>query len=128
MKDKNVIFSLCLVLTVLAILISRIQHEPHRNEIFNRHPKSISYSGKALCEMKCFHIDNKDIELVIKKGIINFSRSDRNHKPCPGLLLQGLIPGNRTLEVSFLQCNDQTTLLSCIVKRSAIKCPCVENE
>jgi hypothetical protein len=124
MKDKNVIFSLCLVLTVLAILVSRIQHEPQKAELFNRHPKNIFYSKRALCEMKCFHIENKDIELVMKKGIINFSHSDLKFKPCPELLVQGLIPGSQTLQIHFMQCNDKTTVLSCQVKRSPIICSC----
>lgn len=124
MKDKNVIFSLCLVLTVFAILVSRIQHEPKKSEIFNRHPKNIFYTNKALCSMKCFHVDNKEIELIMKKGIINYRGSEINYKPCPELLLQGVISGNRTLQVLFIQCNDSTTILNCEVKRSSFHCPC----
>jgi hypothetical protein len=127
MKEKNVIFSLCLVLTVLAIVVSRIKHEPKRTELFNRNPVIILYAAEAICQKKCYGIQDKDIELVIHKGIINFSQSDRYKKPCPSILLQGSISRDRTLQVNFLQCNDKTTVLSCYIKRSAIECPCSEN-
>ena len=127
MKEKNVIFSLCLVLAVLAIVVSRIQHEPRKTELFNRKPGLVIYSDEATCQKKCYGLKDLDIESVIDKGIINFSQSDRNHKPCPRILLQGLISGEKTLQVNFMQCRDTTTILSCIVKRDTIHCPCGVN-
>jgi hypothetical protein len=127
MKEKNVIFSLCLVLTVLAIVVSRIQHEPRKTELFDRNPAMIVYAAQAICQKQCYGLQDKDIERVINKGIINFSRSDRYHKPCPRILLQGLISGGRTLQVNFMQCSDQTTVLSCILKRSTTDCSCYES-
>src|SRR6476661_5492000 len=111
MKEKNVIFSLCLVLTVLAIVVSRIQHEPRRTEIFNRNTGIILYAAEAICQKQCYGLQDKDIETVIHNGIINFSLSERNHKPCPKIVLQGLIAGGRTLQVIFMQCNEKTSVL-----------------
>jgi hypothetical protein len=48
--------------------------------------------------MKCFHIDNKEIELIMKKGIINYRGSEINYKPCPELLLQGVISGKTNVK------------------------------
>src|SRR6476469_2026282 len=124
MKEKNVIFSLCLVLTVFAIVVSRIQHEPRRAELFNRNPGIILYAAEAICQKQCFGLQDRDIETVIHKGIINFNRSERNHKPCPKIVLQGLISGGRTLQVSFMQCSEKTSVLSCYVKRSDKDCTC----
>jgi hypothetical protein len=124
MKEKNVIFSLCLVLAVLAIVVSRIQHEPHKTELFNRKPGLVVYSNEATCQKKCYGLEDQDIDRVINKGIINFSLSDRNNKPCPRILLQGLISGEKTLQVNLTQCSDTTTILSCIVKRDTAHCPC----
>jgi hypothetical protein len=128
MKEKNVIFSLCLVLTVLAIVVSRIQHEPRKTELFNRKPGIIVYTAEAICQKQCYGVQEKDIERVITKGIINFSRSDRNHRPCPKIVLQGLISGGQTLQVSFMQCSEKTSVLSCYVKRLVKDCPCTEND
>jgi len=89
MKSKNVIFSLCLVLVILSLMVSRIQHEPKVVEAFDRHPSTIFYTSQALCRMNCLHISKESIEEIMQKGIINVSQSDRSTMPGPVLALQG---------------------------------------
>lgn len=124
MKPKNVIFSLCLILVILALVVSRIQHEPKVKEAFDRHPLSIFYTPDALCHMDCLHISKENIEEIMQKGIINFSQSDRGARPCPVLVLQGQTSDGKKLKVIFSQCKSTTNVLACYDPGHYIDCNC----
>jgi hypothetical protein len=124
MKGKNVIFSLCLILAVLAIMVSRIQHEPRAREAFNRHPSQLYYTKHALCRMDCREISKEDINEIMQKGIINFSKSDRNDKPCPTYALQGETNDGEKLRVIFAQCNEETKVVTCYNLDEDFECHC----
>ena len=124
MKGKNVIFSLCLILTVLALVVSRIQHEPQMKEAFDRHPSKLYYTRHALCRMDCRRISKKDISEIMQKGIINFSRSDRNDRPCPTYALQGETSGGEKLRVIFAQCDEETKVVTCYNLEEDFECHC----
>lgn len=123
MQPKNVIFTLALVLIVLAIVVSRIQHEPRRKEIFYRDTNNIVYTTTAVCQMKCFDIREKDVEQIISKGIINFSRSNRQQS-CPTFTLQGQVVNGTTLVTVVAQCSGQSTVLYCTLLHVQKKCSC----
>ena len=125
MKPKNVIFSLCLIVVILALGVSRIQDVPKGKEAFDRHPLSIFYTPEALCHMDCLHISKANIEEIMQKGIINFSQSDRGARPCPILVLQGQTSDGKKLKVTFSQCKSTTNLLACNDLGHNIDCNCL---
>src|SRR3569833_660851 len=127
MKSKNVIFSLCLVLVILSLVVSRIQHEPKIGEAFDRHPSTIFYTPQALCRMNCLHITKENIEEIMQKGIINFSQSDRSTRPCPVLDLQGQTSDGQKLKVIFSQCKSKTSVITCYDLQYDVECNCFEN-
>lgn len=124
MRPKNVVFSLFLILVVLALVISRIQHEPRLKEAFDRHPAKIHYTRHALCRMDCRHISKEDIREIMEKGIINFSKSNRNDSPCPTFALQGETHEGEKLRVIFAQCNDETKIVTCYNLEEEFECHC----
>ena len=124
MQGKNVIFSLCLILVVLAIVISRIQHEPKRKEAFDRAAPNITTSKYVVCRMQCQQITKADIEEIMIKGIINFSKSNRQNKPCPLFALQGSTSKGESLRILFAQCPGETTILNCYNLRKNSDCNC----
>jgi hypothetical protein len=124
MKPKNVIFSLCLVLVVLAILVSRIQHEPKTREAFDRHPSRLLYTSHAMCRMDCRRISKEDINEIMEKGIINFNKSDRYDRPCPTFALQGETSDGEKLRVIFAQCDKETKVVTCYNLQEDFKCHC----
>ncbi|HWJ02381.1 MAG TPA: DUF4258 domain-containing protein [Verrucomicrobiae bacterium] len=125
MKSKNATFSLLLVLAVLAVALLKWRQEPERKEAFERSPEGLYYSDNARCRMQCLGVNENDINRIMKKGIINFSRSNRNQLPCPQYALQGRTTGGQYLRVFFLQCPQRTTVLNCynLEKEPACKCP-----
>ena len=124
MKPKNVIFSLCLILAVLAILVSRIQHEPKAKEAFDRHPVQLLYTKHALCRMDCRRISREDIREIMEKGIINFNKSDRFDRPCPTYALQGETSDGEKLRVIFAQCDRETKVVTCYNLQEDFECHC----
>jgi hypothetical protein len=127
MKPKNVIFSLCLILVMLALAVSRIQHEPKVKEAFDRHPSSIFYTPQALCQMSCLLINKENIGEIMQKGIINFGQSDRSARPCSVFVLQGQTRDGNKLKVTFSQCKNTTSIISCYDLQHNVECNCSEN-
>jgi hypothetical protein len=125
MKSKNATFSLLLVLLVLAVALLKWRQEPSRREAFDRSPKELHYTGYARCRMQCNKISEEDIGEMMKKGAINFSRSNRRGQPCPTLALQGRTAKGAYLRVLFAQCPEQTTVLNCynLEQDPACNCP-----
>ena len=124
MKDKNVIFSLCLILVVLAIFISRLQHEPKMKEAFERRPSHLIYTKRALCLMGCFHVSRQNIKEIMESGIIHFSLSNRSERPCPKFVLQGRASNGQTLRIVFTQCPGETKVEEVIPLHNTIECNC----
>ncbi|MES2882262.1 MAG: DUF4258 domain-containing protein [Bacteroidota bacterium] len=123
MQPKNVIFTLALVLVILAIIVSRIRHEPRHKEIFNRDANNIVYTPTAVCQMKCFSITEKDVAEIIGSGIINFSQSNRQ-QACPTFTIQGRLGSGATVVMVIAQCRKKSTVVHCAVLRAQKNCDC----
>jgi hypothetical protein len=128
MKSRNVLFTLCLLLVVIVVFIARMRREPRPGELFDRTPMHLEYTRHALCRMNCRHISKQDIENIMKKGVINLSRSNRNDKPCPSFALQGRTPDGENLRVVFAQCNEETRVVTCYNLEKEFTCDCAGDE
>lgn len=124
MKSKNATLSLLLVLLVLAVGVLKWRQEPERREAFDRAPKVLRYTGDARCRMKCRTISEGDVQEIMKKGVINFNRSNRRSQPCPTFALQGRTARGAYLRVHFTQCPEATTVLNCYNLEAAADCDC----
>jgi hypothetical protein len=124
MQGKNVIFSLVMILVVLAIMVSRIQHEPRAREAFDREPQKLSFTKHALCRMDCRKISREDIEEIMKEGIINFSKSNKADRPCPTFALQGETDDGEKLRIIFGQCGGETKVITCYHLDKDFQCQC----
>jgi hypothetical protein len=128
MKSGRANFSLIIVIILLGIFIIRRWQEPVKGEAFDRTPKQLQYTKHALCRMDCRVISKEDINEIMKKGIINFSKSDRNDRPCPTFALQGNTSDGESLRVVFAQCNDETRVVTCYNLKNDPECSCPNGE
>lgn len=128
MKSKNATLSLLLVLLVLAVALLKWRQEPRLKEAFDRSAKTLSYTNEARCRMACLHISEGAVKEIMKKGIINFNRSNRRGQPCPTFALQGRTKDSIYLQVLFAQCAEQTTVLNCYNLEGEVDCPCPGEE
>ena len=128
MKPKNVVFILCLTIVVFALIISRLRHEPHQKELFERRPAHLRYTEHSLCRMRCQRITKEDIGEIMQRGIINLNRSDRYAAPCPVYTLQGNTEAGKEVRVVFSQCAQETLVLTCFNMKQDITCSCPDDE
>lgn len=127
MKSKNATLSLLLVLLVLAVAFLKWQQESRPKEAFDRSVKELRYTRDARCRMECRRINEGEIKEIMKKGIINFSRSDRRGLPCPTFALQGRTGKGAHIRVYFLQCAEATTVVDCYNLGRDAECACPDD-
>ena len=127
MKRRNVTVSLFLLLLLFVAFLVRRWNEPRRKEAFDRDPPLLLYANEALCQMDCRQISKEEIKEIMKKGIINFNRSNRRGNPCPTFALQGSTAGGKSLLVNFGQCKNKTTVLFCFNLQKDLDCDCSAN-
>jgi len=128
MHARKVIFTLLAVLVVLAVFVFRRWQEPQRGEAFDRTPQKLFYTKHARCRMNCRQISEQDVRLIMKKGIINFSKSNRTGRPCPTYALQGVTPDGESLRVVFAQCDEETKVVTCYNLKKDFNCYCPGDE
>jgi hypothetical protein len=130
MKTKNATVTLILILFILVYAALRWHVlEPHKKEVFDRHPVHLIYTHHALCRMGCRHITKDDITYIMHKGIIFLNKTNLHDRPCPTFALQGYTKENEDIRVIFAQCDSITKVVTCynLHKDFACHCPGDEN-
>jgi hypothetical protein len=74
--------------------------------------------------MDCRLISKEEIMEIMKKGIINFGRSDRKDRPCPTFALQGRTSSGESLRIIFAQCREETKVVTCYNLEKEFSCDC----
>jgi hypothetical protein len=128
MRKSRATLSMIFVLILLFVFIYKRWQEPVRREAFDRTPSHLYYTKHALCRMDCRHISKDDIKEIMRKGIINFNRSNRRDRPCPTFALQGETSDGEKLRVIFAQCNDETKVVTCYNLEEDFDCHCPGDE
>jgi len=128
MKPRNVIYTLLVILLMLALAMLKLRHEPVAKEIFDRKPQHLYFTKHALCRMDCRQISKNDVEDVMKEGVINLNKSDKRDKPCPTFALQSRTDGGHYLRVIFAQCTKETKVITCYDLERDFACDCTGDE
>lgn len=128
MKKPNAFIPLFLLALVFIAFLVRRWNEPKAKEAFDRHPPSLVYTKHALCRMDCRHISKEEINEIMEKGIINFSRSDKRGRPCPTFALQGRTSDGDNVRVIFAQCPSGTKVVTCYNLGEDFVCHCPGDE
>lgn len=128
MKKRNAFIPLFLLALVFIAFLVRRWNEPERKEAFDRHPSLLTYTKHALCRMDCRRISKEEIGEIMKKGIINFSKSDQNDRPCPTFALQGTTSTGESIRIIFAQCPAETKVITCYNLREDFTCHCPGDE
>ena len=124
MKSSRATLSMIFVLILLLVFVYKRWQEPVRKEAFDRTPSHLTYTKHALCRMDCRMISKQDIKEIMKKGIINFNRSNRRDRPCPTFALQGETSDGEKLRVIFAECVDETKVVTCYNLKEDFDCQC----
>lgn len=128
MKTKQATFTLVIIVLLLLVFLYKRWREPERKELFDRTPSAIIYTKHALCRMNCRKISRDDINEIMKKGIINFNRTNHRDRPCPTFALQGRTSDGERLRVIFAQCATETKVVTCYNLDEDFECYCPGDE
>ncbi|HEX6335164.1 MAG TPA: DUF4258 domain-containing protein [Flavisolibacter sp.] len=128
MRSRNATFSLVVILLLLLVFVIRRWQEPQRREAFDRTPPELAYTRHALCRMDCRQISREEIREIMKKGVINFNRSNRMDRPCPTFAVQGRTSDGDNIRVIFAQCPDETRVVTCYNLEKDFDCQCPGDE
>jgi hypothetical protein len=74
--------------------------------------------------MDCRHISANDITDILKKGQINFNKSNLEDKPCPTFAVQGFTNKGESLRVIFAQCGTVEKVVTCYNLNEDFICNC----
>ena len=128
MINRSQLVTIVVLILLFLVFIIRRWNEPVKKEPFDREPVRITYSKHARCRMECRQIDEREIQEIMQKGIINFNKSNRRDKPCPTFAVQGQTSSGEKLRVIFAQCPSETTVVTCYNLEEDFTCHCPGDE
>ena len=127
MSSRNVIVTLVFVVVLLVIIFFKVRFEPRKKFELNRNASQIEYTQIALCRMDCENISANDITEVLRKGVINYGKSDLAKKPCAIFTILGKTKKGIGITIVIAQCGKVVRITNCYRNDGAMPCNCIEN-
>lgn len=147
MKSKAAPYILLAVLLIAAVLITRFRQGSgasgdakertttsrtankgtatvNRNRGFDRRVSYLEYTKHARCRMECRDITQAEVQDVMKKGAVNYRKSNVKGHPCPTYAVEGYTPDQQHVRIVFAQCDQSTKVVTCIDLEKEWQCHC----
>ena len=96
----------------------------NRDRGFDRRTSFLKYSKHARCRMDCRSITEAEVEDIMKKGKINYKKSDISNSRCPRYAIEGMTSDDQEVRIIFAQCNESTTVVTVIDLEKEWVCDC----
>ncbi len=90
----------------------------------NRNASSLIYSKHARCRMDCRHISESEVIEVLRKGKINYEKSDMRGQPDPKYALEGLTGDGQEVRIIFANSPRGIVVVTVIDLENEWKCNC----
>lgn len=92
----------------------------------NRQPDRIKYSKHAQCRMACRHIDEQEVEDILRNGTINYKKSDIGDQPeCKRrYAVEGTTRDKQRVRIIFAPCKNEVTVVTVIDIGKEWPCDC----
>jgi hypothetical protein len=128
-RQKSIQGTITLViLAILAILYLLVGRNDSNDPVDRRKKEfrhnQIRYTGHAVCRMKCRSIDETEVENILRKGEINYQKSDLKDKPCPVYALEGLSDDGQHIRVITGNCHKEAVIITVIDLDNDHPCDC----
>ncbi len=94
-----------------------------RTDGFNRNPASLEYTRHARCRMECRHIDETEVEEILKNGVLNVNKieEDGRGKKFP---LEGTTHDNQHVRIIFAPEGNKMVVITVIDLGKDWDCEC----
>jgi maltose-binding protein MalE len=91
----------------------------------NRNPSHINYSKHASCRMDCRHIDEAEVQQILKEGKINYTKSELKGEDCKKkYAVEGDTKDNQKVRIILAPCADEVTVVTVIDLGKEWVCDC----
>ena len=98
---------------------------PNREEGLDRRTSHIFYSKHARCRMDCRHIDEAEVQQILKDGKINYTKSELQGEDCKKkYAVEGYTKDNQHVRMIFAPCNTEVTVVTVIDLGKEWQCSC----
>jgi hypothetical protein len=103
-----------------------VQDFETKEDSFNRNPERVIFTKHGKCRMNCRSIDSLEVDEILKKGHINYVKSDTSsNNPCrKKYALEGTTRDNQLVRIIFSPCNDTQTVVTVIDMDTDWDCDC----
>ena len=101
------------------------QTETYSKRGLNRNPSHINYSRHARCRMDCRHIDETEVQQILKEGKINYAKSELQSEDCKKkYAVEGTTKDDQKVRIIFAPCSDEVTVVTVIDLGNEWVCDC----
>jgi len=101
------------------------QDDKYSNRGLNRNPAYINYSRHARCRMDCRHIDEREVQEILKDGKINYKKSELKGEDCTKkYAVEGTTKDDQTVRIVFASCADEVKVITVIDLEKEWVCDC----
>jgi Domain of unknown function (DUF4258) len=90
----------------------------------NRNATTLIYSKHARCRMDCRHISETEVVDVLRKGHINYSKSDMRGQPDPKYAIEGVTEEGQEVRIVFANSPRGIVVVTVIDLENEWKCNC----
>lgn len=101
------------------------QDEDYVTRGLDRNPAHVSYSKHARCRMNCRHIDETEVQQILKEGKINYAKSELKAEDCKKkYAVEGNTKDKQKVRIIFAPCSEEVTVVTVIDLGKEWVCDC----
>jgi len=110
---------------LLYIFITACQGIGVGNDVkIDRNPDHLIYTKHARCRMGCRHIDESEVQEILKNGTINYGKSEPAARPDPKYAFEGTTHDNQKVRIVFAPSQRGTVVITVIDLGTEWSCDC----
>lgn len=117
-------FSLVLLIVWICSAACQDNMVTPENSNIDRNPAHIVYTKHARCRMNCRHIDESEVQEILREGHINYRKSDPAARPDPKYAFEGTTHDGQQVRIIFAPSQRGTVVITVIDLDGEWQCNC----
>ena len=123
-KRQYWLIAMVLLVVAVVFLSRRTGKDPYEIKGLERDPADLVYTKHARCRMDCRQITTGEVEQILVKGDINYSKSEPKGKPDPKYALEGTSEDGQKLRIVFAADDGKIVVVTAIDLEKEWPCDC----
>jgi len=119
------LIGLFVLLLVVYLLVRPSKGFPVQELIeLDRNETHIIYSKHAKCRMECRHIDKSEVIEILRKGTIDYKKSEVNNLKSPKFVIEGITHDEQHVRIIFAPVENAVVVVTVIDLKQDWPCDC----